>query len=279
MTEDDDFPFVGRLAEKARANYLLRQAGSSQESLNMLVTGDRGIGKTRFLEEVVNMAAGFKYKVLLHHCQKWNRYQPFSTVAALLRSLLGKPPGWTPRTEDTVSRIISERFPRLPLDKRQIELLYWVAGGTDVSERTLNLDERSRRGILMTVFGELVDHQMANQPSLLIAIDDIHHSDEFSRDYFLTAPFGRGVVLMISVPSSKLLPIRIEANNLKLGPFSLDEVESLLSTRFGEDFPVDDFARYCLLNGLDELDFLLEQEERITTYEESKKKSLFALIP
>ena len=28
-------------------------------------------------------------------------------------------------------------------------------------------------------------------------------------------------------------------------------------------FPVDGFARYCLLNAMDELDFLLEQEERI----------------
>jgi 3-isopropylmalate/(R)-2-methylmalate dehydratase small subunit len=36
------------------------------------------------------------------------------------------------------------------------------------------------------------------------------------------------------------------------------------------EFPVDDFARYCLLNGLDELDFLLEQEEHIASYEESK---------
>jgi 3-isopropylmalate/(R)-2-methylmalate dehydratase small subunit len=37
------------------------------------------------------------------------------------------------------------------------------------------------------------------------------------------------------------------------------------------DFPVDDFARYCLLNGLDELDFLLGQEEHITAYEETRK--------
>lgn len=36
-------------------------------------------------------------------------------------------------------------------------------------------------------------------------------------------------------------------------------------------FPIDAFARYCLINGLDELDFLLDQEEAITSFE--KKES------
>jgi len=32
-------------------------------------------------------------------------------------------------------------------------------------------------------------------------------------------------------------------------------------------FPIDPFARYCLLNGIDELGFLLAQHERIAAYE------------
>jgi 3-isopropylmalate/(R)-2-methylmalate dehydratase small subunit len=32
-------------------------------------------------------------------------------------------------------------------------------------------------------------------------------------------------------------------------------------------FPIDPFARFCLLNGVDELGFLLQQQERITAYE------------
>jgi 3-isopropylmalate/(R)-2-methylmalate dehydratase small subunit len=34
-------------------------------------------------------------------------------------------------------------------------------------------------------------------------------------------------------------------------------------------FPVEPFARYCLLNGIDELDFLLSQEDSIAGYEKS----------
>jgi 3-isopropylmalate/(R)-2-methylmalate dehydratase small subunit len=33
------------------------------------------------------------------------------------------------------------------------------------------------------------------------------------------------------------------------------------------NFPIDPFARYCLLNGVDELGFLLQQQERIAAYE------------
>jgi 3-isopropylmalate/(R)-2-methylmalate dehydratase small subunit len=35
-------------------------------------------------------------------------------------------------------------------------------------------------------------------------------------------------------------------------------------------FPVDAFSRHCLMNGVDELGFLLSQEEAIATYERSR---------
>ncbi len=34
------------------------------------------------------------------------------------------------------------------------------------------------------------------------------------------------------------------------------------------DFPIEPFARYCLLNGVDELGFLLAQEPRSSAYEQ-----------
>ena len=34
-------------------------------------------------------------------------------------------------------------------------------------------------------------------------------------------------------------------------------------------FPLDPFARHCLLNGVDEMGFLLEQETAIANYESS----------
>lgn len=38
------------------------------------------------------------------------------------------------------------------------------------------------------------------------------------------------------------------------------------------DFDIDGFARYCLLNGMDRLDFLLAQDGQITKYEEHNER-------
>jgi 3-isopropylmalate/(R)-2-methylmalate dehydratase small subunit len=35
-------------------------------------------------------------------------------------------------------------------------------------------------------------------------------------------------------------------------------------------FPIDGFSRYCLMNGLDQLGFLLESEDKISAFEESR---------
>jgi 3-isopropylmalate/(R)-2-methylmalate dehydratase small subunit len=44
-----------------------------------------------------------------------------------------------------------------------------------------------------------------------------------------------------------------------------------LATGVSVNFPIDPFARYCLLNGVDELGFLLQQQERIADYEQHHK--------
>src|SRR5262249_41462427 len=37
-------------------------------------------------------------------------------------------------------------------------------------------------------------------------------------------------------------------------------------------FPIDPFARYCLLNGVDELEFLLAQEADLAAFESTRSK-------
>jgi 3-isopropylmalate/(R)-2-methylmalate dehydratase small subunit len=48
---------------------------------------------------------------------------------------------------------------------------------------------------------------------------------------------------------------------------SLEEQTLTLPDGTKAKFPVDPFSRYCLLNGMDELDFLLSQEEEIKAFE------------
>ena len=59
---------------------------------------------------------------------------------------------------------------------------------------------------------------------------------------------------LVSAPGSAVT-VDLEAQRLTLA----DGTEAL--------FPIDPFARYCLLNGIDELQFLLGQEEAIAAYE------------
>ena len=59
---------------------------------------------------------------------------------------------------------------------------------------------------------------------------------------------------LVSAPGSPVT-VDLEAQRLTLA----DGTEAL--------FPIDPFARYCLLNGIDELQFLLGQEEAIAAYE------------
>lgn len=52
----------------------------------------------------------------------------------------------------------------------------------------------------------------------------------------------------------------------------VDVAEATLTLPHGRSvkFPIDDFARYCLLEGVDQLGYLLQQDERITAYEASR---------
>jgi 3-isopropylmalate/(R)-2-methylmalate dehydratase small subunit len=51
----------------------------------------------------------------------------------------------------------------------------------------------------------------------------------------------------------------------------LDTTTLRLASGVSVNFPIDPFARFCLLNGVDELGFLLQQQERIAAYEARHK--------
>ncbi len=242
MEEVKEFPFVGRVAELAHCIRLLRKAHTSDELLTVLVSGERGIGKTRFVQEAAKKSQSLGYRVLLHHCQKWDRHNPFATISALLRLLLGKPPGWVPRSIETMTRTISELFPKLLLGKQVKELLYWLFGGSKLSDCVSNVDEYSRRGILTRLFNEILEQQLQRRPFLLMAVDDIHHSDEFSRSFLLSAVLRKGVAFLISAPSSAAPSFQREAKEVTIPPFSEDEVGLLLTIRFGRAFPAAQFV-------------------------------------
>ncbi|QRK06251.1 3-isopropylmalate dehydratase small subunit [Archangium violaceum] len=75
-----------------------------------------------------------------------------------------------------------------------------------------------------------------------------------------------------------LLPVRVDAGfHRRLldepgAEVSIDLEHRTVRLADGTEatFPLDPFARYCLMNGVDELGFLLGQEEAITRFEEAR---------
>ena len=111
-----------------------------------------------------------------------------------------------------------------------------------------------------------------------------------SREHAPRALLGFGFRVVISSEIADIF--RSNAQNVGLLPVVIDEAahRELLAmdgleltvdleacevrTPGGERyrFDIDGFARYCLLNGMDRLDFLLAQDEHIKTYEEHHER-------
>jgi 3-isopropylmalate/(R)-2-methylmalate dehydratase small subunit len=106
-----------------------------------------------------------------------------------------------------------------------------------------------------------------------------------SREHAVWALQGYGFQAVIAVSfadifrgnalKNGLLPVAVEESvhaRLLSAPESavtvdLEAQQLTLADGTGASFVIDPFARYCLLNGIDELQFLLGQEEAVAAYE------------
>jgi 3-isopropylmalate/(R)-2-methylmalate dehydratase small subunit len=106
-----------------------------------------------------------------------------------------------------------------------------------------------------------------------------------SREHAVWALQGYGFQAVIAVSfadifrgnalKNGLLPVAVEESvhaRLLSAPGSavtvdLEAQKLTLADGTGTSFVIDPFARYCLLNGIDELQFLLGQEEAVAAYE------------
>ncbi len=241
-----EFPFVGRVAETAHWLRLLKKTQASGEEQKILITGSAGMGKTRFLERMTKEARNYGFHVLLHRCQRWDRYHPLATIGALTRLFLGKPPGWTPRSIETLNKALSEKLPKTQLSNRELEVVHWLLGASLADQRSSNLDERSRKGMATALFKAILRHRPQRQPCLLIAVDDIQHSDAASKEYLLGASFGDGTILAVSAPSSSEAGISWDYEQIDLAPLEEKDADLLYQSLMGRKLPDDALAREIL---------------------------------
>ncbi len=150
-----------------------------------------------------------------------------------------------PRNTKTLQNAVGKLFPELLLEERETELLFWFLNTSRAEGETSSIDERSRRGMVTALFNALLEHQLRNQPFLLMAIDDIHLCDYLSASYLLAGVFPVGVVLVGCAPSLETIG-KEESQEISLEPFTENEIKKLVATRFTGDFNAENLSRQLL---------------------------------
>lgn len=211
---------VGRQEELTRLDRAWTEAAAGRPSM-MVVAGVPGIGKTRLLAELADLAAASGGLVLATRCRPGERslfLQPFVEVlrpvllslpAPTLRGLLGAHlAAWT--------RLLPE-----------LGELFDLHPGPDVSHDLAR--RRSFDAVVAVVVG------LAERQPVLVALDDVQYGADVTADLLahLSARLGHAPVLVVAAARSDGLPrlpqLTDHTEPLLLGPIPPSAVDALAS--------------------------------------------------
>jgi 3-isopropylmalate/(R)-2-methylmalate dehydratase small subunit len=135
--------------------------------------------------------------------------------------------------------------------------------------------------------GFVLNQPAAREASILVAGDNFGCGS--SREHAPWALLDYGFRAVVSTSIADIF----KANSLKNGLLPIEVSEDFYATAFAaargfieidlescqirliggpsEEFTMEEFARQCLLRGIDELDYLLEHDEAITRFEERRR--------
>lgn len=219
---------VGRDAELTELTALLgvRAAPERPSAGAVLLSGDAGVGKTRLLGELRDVAEASGWQVFAGHCLDFGDsalpYLPFSEVLGRLVTDL-------PDVVDSVA----ERRPSLARLQPGRRVL---TSGASADAAALD------RADLFEAVHEVLEAAAAKAPTLLV-VEDTHWADQSTRDllsFLFTRPFVGPVAVVASYRSDDLHrrhPLRSQVaewsrlrgvERLQLQPLSAPDVRSLI---------------------------------------------------
>ena len=228
-TADIRQTLVGRDAELAELSSLLGvrppDLDASPTPRAVLLAGDAGVGKTRLLTELRDLAVTDGWQVVAGHCLDFGDsalpYLPFSEVMGRLATDL-------PDVVETVSGV-HPALGRLQPGRRMLSGARQDAGSVD-------------RGDLFEAMHSLLSAAAAKAP-LLLVIEDAHWADQSTRDmisFLFSRPFADPVGIVVSYRAEDLHrrhPLRGQVaewsrvrgvDRLQLNPLSDTEVRTLV---------------------------------------------------
>jgi DNA-binding CsgD family transcriptional regulator len=238
--------FVGRAQPLATLLRLMEatRGGSGQLAL---ITGEAGIGKTRLVRELVEIAQAQGWAVLDGHCFPQDRLCPYAPFLDLLRAHFAGRPDRLTTFRQELTPLVPDLLPILPDAETQV---------------TLDPEQEKRRRF--AALTRLFIQQAEEQP-LLVIVEDIHWSDDVSLELLFTLArqcASHPILLALTYRNDEeeafLLPWLAQLERARLGeeialtPLSHDDVAGMLSALFALDRPVrTDFleAVYTLTEG------------------------------
>ncbi len=231
---------VGREHELSVALAQLRRAVTGEGNV-LLISGEPGIGKTRFMREVTRQAESLGAVTLLSECYAEGG-APYAPIVQLLRQAF-EHPVYTLLT--LPEAVVADLAPLLPPSNSRVL----------ASPPRPRLDPQSEQ---MRLFESVAtwSQTLSAQAPLLLSVDDVHWAD-FATLYLLRhlARRGRHLRLLIvlsfrtadTVPSPGLTEVLIDLNRerlatpLDLARLSRTETSDLLAYMFAEE-PTPEFS-------------------------------------
>ncbi|MCG6890120.1 MAG: AAA family ATPase [Gammaproteobacteria bacterium] len=246
-------PIVGRRSELVQFRGLLQVCSESGHGQSLLIRGEPGIGKTRLVEELVDIARHSGYLPYLALVLDFGTGKGQAAIPSLVRDFLGIAPGSGKSKreralDDAQSDGITDSEQRVflndLLDLRQpleLRTLY------DAMEARTRIEGKHR------VVGDIVRKLAARTPILLV-IEGLHWADAETLDYltYLATTVTESPVLLLLTTRLEDDPVdyawRARAGEhptvtWDLGPLRLEESRQLATRFIGEQ---DDFVHQCI---------------------------------
>lgn len=243
--------FVGRRQE---LNQLTTALTTVQSGIGrcMLISGEAGIGKSRLLAEIQNLAEQSGFRQLIGRCFEQDRSIPYAPLVDMLNLLF------------TQSRTAQHQWLPAPLAPELARLFPELGSYPSVASPTAARDAETEKRHLFAALTSLCWHQAEAGPLLLI-VEDLHWSDQTSLEFLLHLArrmADRPVLLLLTARSAQTPAGLTEllagldrepiAQEIRLKPLTRMEVAQLLQAILKQSqIPSEEFvaAIYSLTEG------------------------------
>lgn len=221
---------VGREWEvSALAAMLDRSIGGRGSVVSM--TGPAGVGKSRLVREVMQLAKSRGVEVFTTFCESHATDVSFRVVARLLRDF-----AHLRGLDDQAARArVREQVP--DADPQDLLLLDELLGIADPTNKLPKIDPDARRRRLTALINAA---QLARSEPAVFVVEDAHWIDEVSEyllvDLFAVVPQTHSMVLMTYRPEYRGALGRVaDAQTIALGALSDSEASTLVAELLGPD--------------------------------------------